>query len=95
MSEKPFTSVWDAIEDSPEQAQNMRLRSTLMMALKACIERTGMDQAEAAALFGVAQPRISDLMRGKISVFGLESLMNMASAAGLQVELQVGGAVVT
>lgn len=90
MSDKQFASVWDAIEDSPEQSQNMRLRSTLMMALKDRIERSGLTQTEAAALFGVTQPRISDLVRGKISVFGLESLVNMASAAGLQVQLQVG-----
>ncbi|MEZ5740766.1 MAG: XRE family transcriptional regulator [Burkholderiaceae bacterium] len=89
MSEQRFASVWDAIEDSPEQALNMRLRSTLMIALKARIERAGLNQTEAAALLGVTQPRISDLVRGKISVFGLESLLSMASAAGLEVAIQV------
>lgn len=89
MSKKAFASVWDAIEGA-EQAQNMKLRSTLMMALKEHIERTGLSQIEVAKLFGVTQPRVSDLMRGKISLFGIDTLVNMATAAGLQVELQVG-----
>jgi predicted XRE-type DNA-binding protein len=89
MSQRRFSSVWDAIEDTPEQAANMKLRSALMMALKDHITRTGMSQAQAAKLFGVRQPRISDLMRGKIDLFGLDALVNMATAAGLRVEMRV------
>lgn len=89
MSNKPFASVWDAIEDTPAEAENMKLRSTLMMALKDHITRTGMSQAQAAKLFGVTQPRISDLVRGKINLFGLDALVNMAAAAGLQVEMRL------
>ncbi|RKE36914.1 putative XRE-type DNA-binding protein [Paraburkholderia sp. BL23I1N1] len=66
MSNQTYSSVWDAIEDTPEQAQNMKLRSVLMMALKDHITRAGMSQAEAAQHFCVTQPRVSDLMRGKI-----------------------------
>ncbi|ACH82441.1 transcriptional regulator, XRE family [Acidithiobacillus ferrooxidans ATCC 53993] len=86
MSSEPFDSVWDAIEDTPEEAENMKLRSALMMALKDHIDRAGLSQAQAAKLFGVTQPRISDLMRGKIGLFGLDALVNMASAAGLRIE---------
>ncbi len=89
MSKQRFTSVWDAIEDTPEAAENMKLRSALMMALKNHIARTEMSQTQAAKLFGVTQPRISDLMRGKINLFGLDALVNMATAAGLQVEMRV------
>jgi len=89
MSDKPFASVWDAIEDTPAEAENMKLRSSLMMALKEHIARTGMSQSQAAALFGVTQPRVSDLMRGKINLFGLDALVNMAAAAGLHVEMRV------
>lgn len=78
-----FTSVWDAIEDTPQQAASMRARSELMMALQGWLKATGKTQAEAAKLVGITQPRMSDLMRGKISLFGLESLMDMATAAGL------------
>lgn len=89
MSGERFASVWDAIEDTPAQAENMKLRSALMIALKDHIARTGVSQAEAAKRLGVTQPRISDLMRGRIDLFDLDTLVNMAVAAGLQVELRV------
>ncbi len=89
MSKERFDSVWDAIEDTPEEAANMKIRSALMLALKEHIARAGLSQSQAAKLFGVTQPRISDLMRGKISLFGLDSLVNMAAAAGLYVEMRM------
>jgi len=84
-----FDSVWEAIENTPEEAENMKLRSVLMMELKAHLARTGMSQAEAAKLLGVTQPRVSDLIRGKINLFGLDALVNMVSAAGLHIEMRV------
>lgn len=89
MSNEIFASVWDAIEDTPAEAENMRLRSGLMLALKAHLTRSGLSQAQAAKLLGVTQPRVSDLMRGKINLFGLDALVNMAAAAGLHVEMRV------
>ena len=89
MSNETFASVWDATEDTPEEAQNMKLRSSLMMALKEHLVRTGLNQSQAAKVFGVTQPRVSDLMRGKINLFGLDALVNMAAAAGLHVELRL------
>ncbi|WP_019627407.1 helix-turn-helix domain-containing protein [Thioalkalivibrio sp. AKL10] len=89
MTEHRFDSVWDAIENTPEEAENMKLRSALMRALKDHLVRLEMKQGEAAKLFGVTQPRVSDLMRGKIDVFSLDALVNMAAAAGLHVELRV------
>lgn len=89
MRNKQFASVWDAIEDTPEEAENMKLRSALMMALQNHITRIGLSQSQAAKLFGITQPRISDLMRGKINLFGLDALVNMAAAAGLQIEMRV------
>ena len=89
MSNQRFASVWDAVEDTPEEAENMKLRSVLMTALKNHVTRTQMSQAQAAKLFGVTQPRISDLMRGKINLFGLDSLVNMATAAGLHIEMRL------
>ena len=71
----------------------MKLRSILMTALRNHIEKTQMSQAQAAKLFGVTQPRISDLMRGKINLFGLDALVNMATAAGLHIEMRVAEAV--
>lgn len=84
-----FDSVWYAIEDTPEEAENMKLRSVLLAALQDHLARTKMSQSDAAQLLGVTQPRVSDLMRGKINLFGLDSLVNMAAAAGLQIEMRV------
>ncbi len=89
VSNKKFASVWDALEDTPEAAENMRLRSALMMALKNHITHAEMSQTEAASLFGITQPRISDLTRGKINLFSLDALVNMAAAAGLHVEVRL------
>jgi predicted XRE-type DNA-binding protein len=89
MTQQRFDSIWDAIEDTPEDAENMKLRSQLMSALKERIARSGMSQAKAAKQLGVTQPRISDLMRGKIQLFALDALVNLATAAGLHVEIVV------
>ena len=88
-SKKRFESVWDAIEDTAQEAENMKLRSALMAQLREHIVRAGLTQAQAAELFGVTQPRVSDLMRGKINLFALDALVNMAAAAGLRVEMRV------
>lgn len=61
----------------------MKARSALMMALSAVIQERSMTQSEAAALFGVTQPRISDLMRGKVNLFSLDTLIDMAATAGM------------
>ena len=92
MSNERFASVWDAIEDTPAQAENMKLRSALMMAPKDHIASEGLSQSRAAKVFGVTQPRVSDLMRGKIELFGLDTLVNMLAAAGLHVEVHVARA---
>jgi predicted XRE-type DNA-binding protein len=84
-----FSSVWDAIEDTPQQAASMRAKSELMMSLTEVIREHGMTQGDAAALFGVTQPRVSDLMRGKISLFSLDTLMDMAATAGMRPTVKV------
>jgi predicted XRE-type DNA-binding protein len=78
-----FSSVWDAIEDTPQNAASMRARSGLMMSLTEVIRQQGMTQAQAAVFFGVTQPRISDLMRGKVNLFSLDTLIDMAATAGM------------
>lgn len=89
MSKQKFSSVWDAIEDTPQQAASMKARSTLMIELQEYIKTSGMTQKQAADQFGVTQPRISDLVRGKIELFSLESLVDMATAAGMKVEVRL------
>jgi predicted XRE-type DNA-binding protein len=83
---EPYASVWDAISDTPDEALNMQMRSELMVALKKIIKAKGWTQAEAAKHLGVTQPRVSDILRGKISLFGLDSLANMVAAAGHTVD---------
>ena len=86
---KRFDSVWDAIEDTPQQAASMRARAELLTALQAWVKLSGRTQAEAARLFGITQPRMSDLMRGKIDLFSLSALMDMATAAGLEPRIAI------
>ena len=89
MKTQRFDSVWDAIEDTAEQAENMKLRASLMMALERRINETGLSQEQAAKLLGVTQPRVSDLMRGKIQLFSLDMLVNMVATAGMHVEMRI------
>ena len=89
MTDNRFASVWDALEDTPDDAENMKVRSALMMSLSDYITRNGLSQTQAAKLFGVTQPRVSDLMRGKSNLFGIDALVKMATTAGLHVEIRV------
>lgn len=72
-----------------EEAENLRVRSDLMISLSKLIEAKGLTQAQAAKQFGVTQPRISDLMRGKIELFSVDSLIEMLGHAGARVSFQI------
>ena len=63
-----------------------------MNALIAHIEKKGLTQVQAAKLLRVTQPRISDLMRGRIHLFSIDALVNFLAAVGLRVTLRVGRA---
>jgi len=89
MTNQAFASVWDAIEDNPTQAANMKHRSALMMAISDHIKSKGLSQTEAAKVFAVSQPRISDLMRGKINLFSIDTLVAMLASAGIGIEMRV------
>lgn len=86
---KRFDSVWDAIEDTPQQAASMLARADLLRALQSWVKLSGRTQAEAAGLCGITQPRMSDLMRDKIDLFSLSALMDMATAAGLEPRIAI------
>jgi predicted XRE-type DNA-binding protein len=89
MKPKLFDSVWDAIEDSPAAAANMKARADLMIALHKTIGSWGMSQAAAAKRLGLTQPRLNDLLRGRITKFSLDSLVKLATQAGLAVRLDI------
>ena len=89
MKRKRFDSVWDAIEDSPAAAVNMKARADLMIAIRELVESWEVTQAKAARRLGVNQPRMNDLVRGRIDKFSLDALMKLASRAGLAVRVEV------
>lgn len=89
MTVKRYRNVWDAIEDTTAAAENLKVRAVLMAELAAHIERSGLTQAQAAHLFAVTQPRISDLVRGRIDLFSIDTLVNMLTAAGLRLDLTI------
>lgn len=70
-----------------EEAEHLRIRSTLMGAVRNVIEDRGLIQAEAAKLFGVTQPRISNLVRGRVELFSIDTLVDMLARAGVQVDV--------
>lgn len=87
-----FNSVWDAIADTPEQAANLRARAELMQQIAAIIADANWTQAEAATRCGVTQPRINDLLRGRVSRFSLDALVNIATALGRRGHVEVDAA---
>jgi predicted XRE-type DNA-binding protein len=87
---KTFSSVWDAIADTPHEAENLRVRSELMSKIALILERSDWTQADTARRCGVTQPRINDLLRGRISRFSLDALVNIACMLGQHVRLELG-----
>jgi predicted XRE-type DNA-binding protein len=89
MKKQRFASVWDAIEPSPAAAANMKARSELMIAIREAVATWEVTQAAAAKRLGLTQPRMNDLLRGRINKFSLDALINLATRAGLSVRVEV------
>ena len=87
-----FANVWDAISATPEEAANLTLRSELMDEIEAILKQNGWTQKEAAKRCGVTQPRINDLLRGRIERFSIDALVNIASALGRKVRVTLDDA---
>ena len=86
---KEYASVWDAIADTPEQAANLRARAELMRKIAGIVKKGGWTQTEAAQRCGVTQPRINDLLRGRVSRFSLDALVNIATSLGKRVRVEI------
>ena len=84
-----FESVFDAIADSPEDALNMKLRASLVREIRARVAAASWTQTETAEQLGVTQPRVSDLLNGKLSRFSLDALVKMLARLGGDIELRV------
>ena len=89
MRAKKFNNVWDALENTRDAAANMKVRAELMLALQEQVKNKTGTQGEKAEQLGITQPRLNDLLRGRIDKFSLDALVNLAGLAGLRVDLRV------
>ncbi len=89
---KTFANVWDALEENPEEAAAMTIRSEVIMAIGERVRSWNTTQARAARRLGITQPRLNDLLQGKINKFSLDTLLNLATRAGLKVSVEVRSA---
>ena len=85
--EQRYSSIWDALEDSPEAAEHLRIRSQLMREAQRLVRESGLNQTAAARQAGVTQPRMSDLVRGRISKFSSDALVDIIRAFGKRIEI--------
>lgn len=86
---KKFANVWDALEDSADAADSMKARAAIMIRIEKTIRGWDVSQIEAARRLGITQPRVNDLLRGKIDKFSLDSLFDLARHAGLKVSVAI------
>lgn len=89
---KRYQNVWDAIEADAVEAENLKLRSMLMMEIDRYVEESGLTQAEAAKQMKTTQPRLNDVLQGKIEKCTIDRLVNMLAAVGRHVSLRVSDA---
>ena len=89
---RTYASVWDALADTPEQAANLRARAELMRKIATIVKKNRWTQAEAAKRCGITQPRINDLLRGRVSRFSLDALVNIATSLGRRVRVEIEAA---
>jgi predicted XRE-type DNA-binding protein len=87
-----FANVWDAIEDSAEESAAMTMRSNVMIAITKSVRGWNKTQAQAARRLGITQPRLNDLLNGKVNKFSLDTLMTLATRAGLKVKVDIRSA---
>lgn len=91
-SSKRYQNVWDAIEVDTVEAENLKLRSMLMMEIDRYVEESGLTQADAAKQMKTTQPRLNDVLQGKIEKCTIDRLVNMLAAVGKHVSLRVSDA---
>lgn len=89
---KQVATVWESLAESPAEAVSLRIRAELMEQIAALVERKGWTQAEAARHCGISQPRMNDLLRGRISKFSLDALVDAATALGCRVRMELRAA---
>lgn len=85
-----YASVWDAIADTPSEAENLKVRSALMSAIRDKIDEFGWSQTVAARNMHITQPRVSDLVNGKVSRFSVDTLINLGAIVGVHMHIERG-----
>lgn len=88
MEPRTFDDVFDALSDTPAEAANMKARADVLAALITQVRSWGLPQDAAAARLGITRPRLNDLLRGKLGKVSLDALVNLATAAGLTLEIK-------
>ena len=89
MKKQTFESVWDALEESTEASASMQVRAALMIEVQRYVNEGGLTQIQATRRLGITQPRLNDLLRGKIDKFSVDALVNMLAKAGKRVSVKV------
>lgn len=84
-----YACVWDAIADTPESAATLRLRAELARKIVLHIRRSGWGRRDAALICGVTQPRLDELLDGRISKFSLDALIDVVTATGCRVQFEL------
>lgn len=87
-----YASVWDPIANAAEQAANLHTRSELLEKISEIVQQSGWTESDAAAHCGISQPRMGDLLCGRVSHFSLDALVNIATALGLRVHVELAPA---
>lgn len=89
MANNSYANVWDALLDSPDEAENMRIRSDLMIECSTMIQSWGLSQKEAAEKLEISQPRLSYLLNGKIDKFSIDILVKLLTKSGARIAINV------
>src|SRR5208282_5016168 len=89
MEQQTFANVWDALENTQAEAASMTMRSNVIIAIERRVRGWNVTQTEAARRLGVTQPRLNDLLRGRVQNFSLDALIDLAARAGLSVRLDI------
>ncbi|MDH6267065.1 putative XRE-type DNA-binding protein [Rhizobium sp. SG_E_25_P2] len=91
MTVETFDDPFEALGVAKAEAANMTFRADVLLAIREQVRSWGLSQEKAAARLGVTRPRLSDLLRGQVDKFSLDALVNIATAAGLRLTIEVGG----
>lgn len=92
MEEQTFENVFDALADTPAEAANLKARAEILLALSQRVRSWNISQEAAATRLGITRPRVNDLLQGKLGKFSLDALVNLATAAGLRLEIRIADA---